>query len=499
MNTRGFRFLAIIGSMLILAAVLLARPAFHLLETLSKDIPIPAQAPAGTIDDASRLNQTEIAEVWNVPVNSDNFEGQLADLLLRARADGLRVSIAGARHSMGGHTFYPGGIVVNMLRWNRMELDTSENILHVQAGALWKDVIEYLDPLGRSVWVMQSNNSFSVGGSISVNCHGWQYDRPPIASTVESFRLMKASGEIVRCSRDENRELFALALGGYGLFGIILDVDLRVVLNARYQLEQHVVSVDQALAAFDSMVSGQAEVAMVYARMSIVPDRLLDEVILNVFSPDTGGVIPHLTGRGAETLRRAVFRGSAVSEYGKQLRWNLETRIQPLLFGKIFSRNQLLNEGVEVLENRTSHSTDVLHEYFVPRPRAVEFVDSMRAILAVHQANLLNVTVRSVNRDTDTFLRYADQAMIAFVMLFVQETTDEGERAMMALTEDLIDAAIQHDGSYYLTYRLHATVEQFDRAYPQGSDFFMKKREYDPGELFQNHFYLKYAMPDECN
>ena len=120
----------------------------------------------------------------------------------------------------------------------------------------------------------------------------------------------------------------------------------------------------------------------------------------------------------------------------------------------------------------------------------------MRAIITVHQANLLNVTVRSVNKDPDTFLRYADQPMIAFVMLFVQETTDEGERAMKVLTKDLIDAAILHDGSYYLTYRLHATVEQFDRAYPQGRDFFLKKREYDPMELFQNHFYLKYAKTE---
>ena len=184
MSKRGYRFLAIIGSMLILAGVLLARPAFHLLKTLSEDTTHPPQMPAGTINDASRLNQTEIAEVWEVPAHSDNFEGQLADLLLRARAEGLRVSIAGARHSMGGHTFYPGGIVVNMLHWNRMELDTSVDILHVQAGALWKDVIEYLDPLGRSVWVMQSNNSFSVGGVICENCYFLHYIRPHIASTV---------------------------------------------------------------------------------------------------------------------------------------------------------------------------------------------------------------------------------------------------------------------------------------------------------------------------
>ena len=75
---------------------------------------------------------------------------------------------------------------------------------------------------------MQSNNDFTVGGSLSVNCHGWQCRRPPIADSVASFRLMKADGDIVTCSRTENAELFSLALGGYGLFGVIARVSLRL-------------------------------------------------------------------------------------------------------------------------------------------------------------------------------------------------------------------------------------------------------------------------------
>lgn len=98
-------------------------------------------------------------------------------------------------------------------------------------------VIPYLDAPGRSVAIMQSNDSFSVGGSISVNCHGWQLDRPPIIDSVESFRLLTADGEIRQCSRSENVELFALVPGGYGLFGVILDVRLRVVPNERYRVK----------------------------------------------------------------------------------------------------------------------------------------------------------------------------------------------------------------------------------------------------------------------
>lgn len=199
------------GAVIVASLVTLfcARPFYHLLMTAWNDRNELEQVPPGEIDDASRLNQTPVAEIVEVPFEISRAEEQLADLLQRARREGRKVAIAGARHSMGGHTIYPGGISLNMLPLKQMELDEERNILHVGAGALWSKIIPFLDERGRSVSVMQSNNSFSVGGSLSVNCHGWQYGRPPIASTVESFRLMKADGLIVTCSRKEHAELFS--------------------------------------------------------------------------------------------------------------------------------------------------------------------------------------------------------------------------------------------------------------------------------------------------
>jgi hypothetical protein len=242
----------------------------------------------------------------------------------------------------------------------------------------------------------------------------------------------------------------------------------------------------------DSKIIDQPGVQMVYARLSIVPEQLFQTAIINAFFVDRTGEIPPLIEPGMVKLRRSVFRGSADSDYGKELRWSAETRLQPLLSGTIFSRNQLLNESAEVFQNRSASSTDILHEYFVPRHRVAGFVEAMRMIIRSRNPNLLNVTVRAVNEDTDTFLRYADQPMFAFVMLFVQERTVEGDSQMQALTQELIDAAIEHEGRYYLPYRLHATREQFYRCYPQAREFFALKRKYDPDELFQNEFYVKY-------
>ena len=92
-----------------------------------------------------------------------------------------------------------------------------------------------------------------------------------------------------------------------------------------------------------------------------------------------------------------------------------------------------------------------------------------------------------------SFLRYADQPMFAFVMLFVQPTTEAGDARMQAMTQEMVDAVLAAGGRHYLPYRLHATPEQFREAYPQADEFFELKRKYDPRELFQNRFYLKYG------
>ena len=492
---RWRRWLTAAGVVLVL---LLARPTWHLVSTAWNDSAEIKPIPPGQVDDASRLNQTAVADVVHVPVDLDAAEEQLAILLERARQKGLRVSIAGARHSMGGHTIYPGGIAINMLPVNQMELDPERGMLHVGSGALWSDIIPFLDERGWSVAVMQSNNSFSVGGSLSVNCHGWQHGRPPIASTVKSFRLMTADGSIVTCSRTKNPELFSLVLGGYGLFGIILDVELRVVRNRRYLLTSYVIPATEAMSTYQQKVGTRSDAAMVYARMNVDPEHFLDEVILNVLTedPDPKAEIPPLGELGLVGIRRTVFRGSVDSDYGKQLRWTAETKLQSQIREKAFSRNQLLNEGVEIYENRQADSTDILHEYFVPQDRIELFVDQLRKIIPEENGNLLNVTVRHIEEDTDTFLRYADGPMLSLVMLFNQKRTDEGEASMRKLTRRMIDAALSAGGRYYLPYRLHATPEQFHAAYPMAREFFAKKREYDPDELFQNQFYLKYGDAD---
>src|SRR5262249_38288138 len=149
---------------------------------------------------------------------------------------------------------------------------------------------------------------------------------------------------------------------------------------------------------------------------------------------------------GMAGLRRAVFRGSVGSNSGKTLRWTLEKRLGHLALAREISRNELLNEGVEVFQNRSATTTDILHEHFVPPTHLEPFLERVRTIIPAHQADLVNVTIRFVAPDQESVLRYADQDLFALVMLFNQPRTLQADQHMTRMTRELIEAALAVGG-----------------------------------------------------
>ncbi len=127
----------------------------------------PGQSPY-LITDYSRLHPVKIERVVK-----GQEERQLLRLVEEARERRLTISIAGQRHSQGGHTYYKDGIVVDMTEYNRIvAVDADAKLITVQAGATWEDVQKAVAPYGLAVQTMQSLNLFTVGGSISINAHG---------------------------------------------------------------------------------------------------------------------------------------------------------------------------------------------------------------------------------------------------------------------------------------------------------------------------------------
>jgi FAD/FMN-containing dehydrogenase len=458
------------------------------------EVPPPA-APRELLNDASGLNPTPVRGISFAGASSGETVARIGPLLRQiASGDEPALVVSGARHSMGGQSLLRGGWVLDTLPMTAVTVDAADQTMRVGAGATWRTIIPILNAAGYAPMVMQSNNDFTVGGSLSVNCHGWHTNSPPIASTVRSLRVLTASGKITTCGPNENSELFGLVLGGYGLYGIILDADLAIVPNVVYEPRFEAVPTREYAAAFARRVYVPgSRIEMAYGRLSITPLSFLDQAIIGTYVPvpQTRGEVLPLTPETHSGLKRAIFRNSASNDAGKTLRWWLELHLNPALDGPV-SRNSILNAAASVLANDDPGSTDILHEYFVPQARLWEFVQAAREIIRREDGNLLNVTVRDVRRDDRTALAYARQDVFGLVMLFVQERTQVAEDRMRTMTRSLIDAALASGGTFYLPYRAHETSEQLRRGYPAWDVAMLAKDHYDPDRVFRDTFYDAY-------
>lgn len=468
--------------------LLISKPTFHLLKTKWKENYLIEDLPKRFVNDASRLNRTQVDSVISINTNPDLAIHQLQQLVKLAHHDNKSISIAGGKYSMGGHTIYPNGIILNMKPFNKIEIDTNQNIMLVGSGATWHEAINELNKYNRSVKVMQAFSSFTIGGSISVNGHGWQKNSPPISSSIRRMKIMKANGQILNCSLTENKELFRLIIGGYGLFGIILEAELEIINNSSLKYNRFTFPSSQYIQHFNTLVLADPKTELVYGRLDITKENFLNTAHLNIFSKTTEKPNSPYQAVPRE-LKRVIFRGTVNNDYGKKLRNDLEKYSAFFGNASVFSRNELLDESVKLIENRDSLSVDILQEYFIPDRNFVRFISDIKTILPNETLDLLNITIRDVEKDTISYMNYAKEHVFAFVFLFNQPKTNAGEREMKKLTQQLTMIALRNEGTFYLPYRLHNNKDLLHASYPQSIAFFKRKKEYDPNAIFKNMFF----------
>src|SRR2546428_9307911 len=235
----------------------------------------------GTLNDASCLSRTPVYGVVAVREVDD-----VRAALHFARDNGLKVAVAGVRHSMGGQAFARNAVGLDMTRLNRMSLDAQTRTLTVQSGATWHDIQSFLHPRF-AVMAMQSTDIFTVGGSIAVNAHGMDHQAGSVGRTIRAMRVMLADGSIQTLSPTDNPRLFNLVVGGYGLFGVILDADLEVTPNVVYRSERRVIRYHAFPAVFNDEIGPAPQYGLMYGHLSTAPHLFLDQALLYIYRRDT--------------------------------------------------------------------------------------------------------------------------------------------------------------------------------------------------------------------
>lgn len=449
----------------------------------------------------SRLNATRVARV-----EAPRTAAELPEVVRRARRQGRPLSIAGGRHAMGGQQFGQDAVLLDTRAMRGVVgFDPQRGLVEVEAGIQWPELIAHLlrvqadrpRPWG-IVQKQTGADRLTIGGALAANIHGRGLTLGPFVHDVEAFTLVGADGEWRRCSRTEHPELFRLVAGGYGLFGAVGTVTLRLAPRRKLQRVVEVVALDDLAERFERRIAagflfGDCQ----YATDEASPDFLARGVFSCYRPVDDATPMPgaqkelgladwnHLLYLSHADKRRAfeTYAAYYLSTSG-QLYWSDTHQLSVY----VDDYHRSLDHRLEA----TVPATEVISELYVPRPALARFLGAVRADLRRHRVNLVYGTIRLIERDRDSFLAWAGQPWACVIVNLHVSHDRAGLAAAGEAFRRLIDLALAHGGSYFLTYHRFATRRQVETAYPQFAEFLRRKRRWDPEERFQSEWYRHY-------
>jgi FAD/FMN-containing dehydrogenase len=449
----------------------------------------------------SQLNPTQVHQI----VFADSLE-TIQRIIGSARDAGRAICVAGGRHAMGAQQFGTDADLLDVTKLNRvLRFDPHNGTIDVEAGITWPELVEYLlatqEGQPRQWGIAQKQTGVDrvcLGGAIAANVHGRGLRMKPIIADVDSLQVVDADGNLLTCGRQENAELFRLVIGGYGLFGVVYSVTLRLVPRQKVQRVVQVIPIDDLISGFEQRIAD----GFLYGDFQYVTDEKSDDFLRRgVFScyrpvdPET-----RIPRRQKQISERNWYDLVYLGHVDKARAFQLYADYYRSTSGQIYwSDTHQLSAYLDGYHRRldcrlgaSDPATEVITEISVPRQTLTRFMDQARDALRKSGVSVIYGTIRLIERDDESFLAWAKQPYACVIFNLHTVHTPAGLKQSADAFRRLIDLGIGLGGTYYLTYHKYATREQVEACYPQFGRFLCLKKAYDPEERFQSDWYRHY-------
>ena len=177
---------------------------------------------------------------------------------LEALTEGA-VLVRGLGRSYGDSSLPPPGhpVVAGSVLADRMlSFDPASGTLRAEAGLSLREMNRVFIPRGYFTPVTPGTEHVTLGGMVAADVHGKNHHRAgTFGNHVRALRMRVADGRIVECSRDVQPDLFRATVGGMGLTGHILEVEVPLVRIP----SPWIVAESERIADIDAFIAGLKE------------------------------------------------------------------------------------------------------------------------------------------------------------------------------------------------------------------------------------------------
>ena len=171
------------------------------------------------------------------------------------------------------------------------------------------------------------------------------------------------------------------------------------------------------------------------------------------------------------------------------------------LFGALYSvtlnigsLQRAVNEATapEMIATPPAHARARPLRLLLPPEKVDAFLAEARHRCSDWRLPPAGVKLRRTAEDADSFLRWARREYAALTLYLAEPPVLGVAVRTVQLRHSLIDAAIEHDGSFPVSCTPEATRAQVEACYPQLRTFLAEKRRVDPAERITNAWYRHY-------
>ncbi len=384
-----------------------------------------------------------------------------------------------------GRSYGDSALSENLLPMRRFDrflnFDEKRALLEVESGVLLSEILESFIPRGYFLKVTPGTKLITVGGAIASDIHGKNHHvEGCFSECVESFELMLPNGEIVTCSKTQNRELFLATCGGMGLTGVILKASIYLKeINSQYidQITIKSRNLKESFEAFEKYSDYPYSVAWIDC---LAKGEDLGRSLLMVGDFSQDGDLDYVAKRGPTIPFN--FPSFALNN------WSVRA-FNFLYYNRVKEKISKQKVGIDSFFyplDAISHWNRIYgkngftqYQFILPKESSYEGLQEILGLIAESGKGSFLAVLKLYGKANENYLSFPIEGYSLALDFKI-------EPDLFDLLDRLDEVVDRLGGRIYLTKDVRVSKEVFERGYPQIEKFRKLRKEQGMQEKFQS-------------
>lgn len=362
-----------------------------------------------------------------------------------------------------------------------LNFDEEIGVLHCQSGVLLSDILDVFVPKGWFLSVTPGTKYVSVGGAIASDIHGKNHHvAGTFSNCVWSFRLLLPNGTVVKCTKQDNPELFKATCGGMGLTGVILDASIQLIRINSVNIDQITIKTANLKETFDAFERYKDTTYSVAWIDCLAKGENLGKCILRVGEHSDDGYLNYKQKRKITipfelpsfTLNKLSVTAFNKLYYAKEKRGVSEQKVS---FDNFFYPLDALNHWNRIYGRHGFTQ----YQFVLPLENSYNGLQEVLAKIAASGKGSFLAVLKLFGEANDNYLSFPMKGYTLALDFKI-------EKGLMALLDELDKIVVKYGGRIYLTKDVRVSRSVFEQGYPEVEKFRAFRKEYGMDKVFNS-------------